>query len=114
MSALFHPCPFPSIKSSAEKREISYFSLELQCFFPGSEEGLPNARGDVDIRAMGMVLSPKVNPVEVLFMHRACLRMSYLPSLGVVSEADSLSFALFGHGCFSGSALLASKHRGKF
>lgn len=62
MSALFHPCPFPSIKSSAEKREISYFSLELQCFFPGSEEGLPNARGDVDVRAMGMVLSPKVKP----------------------------------------------------
>lgn len=35
-------------------------------FLPGSEEGLPNARGDVDVRAMGMVLSPKVNPVEVL------------------------------------------------
>lgn len=40
--------------------------------------------------------------------------MSYLPSLGLVSEADSLSFAMFGHECFSGSALLASKHRGRF
>lgn len=61
-----------------------------------------------------MVLSPKMNPVEVLFMHGACLKMSDLHSLVLVSEADYLSFALFGHGCFSGSALLVSKHRGRF
>lgn len=112
------PCsiPAPSLLSRALLRRgrLVIFHWNFNFFLPGSEEGLPNARGDVDVRAMGMVLSPKVNPVEVLFMHRACLRMSYLPSLGLVSEADSLSFALFGHGCFSGSALLASKYRGGF
>lgn len=60
------PCsiPAPSLLSTALLRRGRWFLFYFNFFLPGGEARLPDTRGDG--RTVGMVLSPKVNPVKVL------------------------------------------------